>query len=257
MSAAPARAALTDTVAAAAPRSRRELFLAFTGLALQGFGGVVAVVQREMVERRRWMTREQFLDEWAVAQILPGPNVVNLSMMIGDRHFGTSGALVALAGILALPTLIVLALATLMTRGIDAELAQRALRGMGAVAAGMIVATGLKLASALRHNPMGWPVCAALAGLSFAAIAGLRWPLVAVLPTLGGAAWLWAWWRLGRGRAAAPITTARTTASPSAPAVASGPAPEAHEAPEALEPRKAHASAAPGAAPPPPPPAAP
>ena len=204
-----------------APRSRRELFWAFTTLALHGFGGVVAVVQREMVERRRWLTREQFLEEWAVAQILPGPNVVNLSMMIGDRHFGTSGALAALAGMLALPTLIVLALATLLATGVDAEVAQRALRGMGAVAAGMIGATGLKLAGALRHNPMGGAVCAALALLSFAAIALLRWPLALVLPLLGSAAWAWAWVCLG---------AARSAAGPATPAAAAGPAASADPA---------------------------
>ena len=61
------------------PRSKTDLFVSFTLLALQGFGGVLAVVQRELVEKKRWMTREQFVEDWAVAQILPGPNVVNLA----------------------------------------------------------------------------------------------------------------------------------------------------------------------------------
>ena len=55
------------------PASRTDLFVSFTLLALQGFGGVLAVVQRELVDRKRWMTREQFVEEWAVAQIMPGP----------------------------------------------------------------------------------------------------------------------------------------------------------------------------------------
>ena len=70
------------------PHSLGELFWAFTWLALQGFGGVLAVVQRELVDRRRWMTNEEFIEDWAAAQILPGPNVVNLSIMVGDRYFG-------------------------------------------------------------------------------------------------------------------------------------------------------------------------
>ena len=86
------------TDAPGAPRSRADLFWSFSWIALQGFGGVMAVVQRELVERKRWLTREQFVEDWAGAQIMPGPNVVNLSMMIGDRHFGLPGALVALAG---------------------------------------------------------------------------------------------------------------------------------------------------------------
>jgi chromate transporter len=79
------------------PQSPADLFWSFTWLALQGFGGVVAVVQRELVEKKRWMTNEEFLEDWAVAQVMPGPNVVNLSLMIGDRHFGLRGGLAALA----------------------------------------------------------------------------------------------------------------------------------------------------------------
>jgi len=60
-------------------------------------------LQRELVEKRRWLTPRQFVEDWAVAQIMPGPNVVNLSMMIGGRHFGLSGALAALAGITDCP----------------------------------------------------------------------------------------------------------------------------------------------------------
>ncbi|MEO7939568.1 MAG: chromate transporter, partial [Burkholderiaceae bacterium] len=81
-------------VAAARPQSLSDLFWSLSWLALQGFGGVLAVVQRELVENKRWLTAEEFIDDWAVAQILPGPNVVNLSLMIGGRHFGLRGALV-------------------------------------------------------------------------------------------------------------------------------------------------------------------
>src|SRR5688572_32896323 len=98
------------------PRSLTDLFISFTLLALQGFGGVLAVVQRELVERKRWMTREEFVEEWAVAQIMPGPNVVNLALMIGNRYFGLRGAIVALAGMLAAPLVVVLALALLHAR---------------------------------------------------------------------------------------------------------------------------------------------
>ena len=95
------------------PHSLGQLFWAFTWLALQGFGGVLAVVQRELVERRRWITNDEFIEDWAAAQILPGPNVVNLSIMVGDRYFGLRGALVAVAGMLLLPMLLLLAVATL------------------------------------------------------------------------------------------------------------------------------------------------
>ena len=171
--------------------------MSFTWLALQGFGGVLAVVQRELVEKKRWMTREQFVEEWAVAQIMPGPNVVNLSMMIGGRYFGLAGALAALAGMLTVPLVIVLLLAVLYSGVADSAMAQGALRGKGAVAAGLITATGLKLMSALGKNAMGLPACLVLVALTFGAIALLRWPLLWVLLGIGGAACVWAWSRLG------------------------------------------------------------
>ncbi|MDO5623112.1 MAG: chromate transporter [Pseudomonadota bacterium] len=176
-----------------APRSLADLFWSFTWLALQGFGGVMAVAQRELVERKRWLTREQFVEEWAVAQIMPGPNVVNLCMMLGDRFFGLRGALAALAGMLALPTVLVLALALLYASVAQHPLAQGALRGMGAVAAGLVLATGIKLAGALRTSPMGVPACTLLAAAAFVAIAWLRWPLGWVLLLVGGAGMAWAW----------------------------------------------------------------
>jgi chromate transporter len=167
------------------PHSLTDLFLSFTVLALQGFGGVLAVVQRELVEKKRWMTREEFVEDWAVAQIMPGPNVVNLSLMIGDRYFGLRGAMAALAGMLAAPTLVVLALALLYAQYAQVPAVGQALRGMGAVAAGLIAATGFKLLGALKKHPLGVPLCSVLGGLCFVAIALLRWPLVYVLLSLG------------------------------------------------------------------------
>lgn len=184
-----------------APRSRADLFWSFTWLALQGFGGVLAVVQRELVEKKRWMTREQFVEDWAVAQIMPGPNVVNLSMMIGGRYFGLPGAMAALAGMLAFPLLVVLALAVLYGNVAEYRVAQNALRGMGAVAAGLITATGIKLIAALDKNAMGMGVCIGLAALTFIAIALLRWPLLWVLLGIGGMACLWAYRKLPNGPA--------------------------------------------------------
>ena len=175
------------------PRSKADLFWSFNWLALQGFGGVLAVVQRELVEKKQWLTRDEFVEDWAVAQILPGPNVVNLSMMIGGRHFGLGGALAALFGMLLAPLVIVLLLAVLYGSVADTPTAQSALRGMGAVAAGLITATGIKLIAALDNNPMGMGVCVTLAALTFVAIALLRWPLMGVLFGIGGVACGWAY----------------------------------------------------------------
>jgi chromate transporter len=188
------------------PRSKTDLFISFTLLALQGFGGVLAVVQRVLVEEKRWMTREQFVEDWAVAQIMPGPNVVNLSLMIGGRYFGLAGALAGLAGMLTAPLIVVLLLATAFGGVSDAVWAQGALRGMGAVSAGLIAAVGLKLISALRSNPMGMPVCIALAFASFMGVGVMRWPLAYVLLGTGLLACGWAYWQLAKQAAQTSVS---------------------------------------------------
>ena len=182
----------------ARPSSLSDLFWSLTWLALQGFGGVLSVVQRELVEKKRWLTPEEFLEDWAVAQILPGPNVVNLSLMIGDRYFGLRGALVAVAGILLFPLLLVLALAAVFAGMAELPGVQGALRGMGAVAAGLIAATGLKLTRGLKTNVMSSAVCAAIAALTFIAVAWLRIPLFLVLLSIGTLACAWAYRQLGQ-----------------------------------------------------------
>jgi chromate transporter len=180
------------------PQSKTDLFLSFTILALQGFGGVLAVVQRELVERKRWMTPAQFVEDWAVAQILPGPNVINFCLMIGGRYFGLAGALAALAGMLAAPTAVLLVLALAFGSVADLAWAQGALRGMGAVAAGLIAATGIKLIPALKSNPIGIGVSAAIMLGTFIGVSLLRWPLIWVLLGIGSLACGWAYVQLTR-----------------------------------------------------------
>ena len=189
-----------------APSSLIELFLAFNAMALQGFGGVLAVVQREMVERRRWMTRDDFVEEWAVAQVMPGPNVINLGIIFGSRHFGWRGAVFAVAGLLIAPTCLVLSLALLYAQFAHIPQVQAALRGMSAVSAGLIAATGLKLLPALGRHVLGWRLALALCLLSFAAVAVLRLPLAWVLLTVGGTSCVLTWRRLAP---AAPDKEAR------------------------------------------------
>lgn len=169
----------------AQPRSLSDLFLTFTWLALQGFGGLLAVAQHELVERKRWLTQAEFVEEMAVAQIMPGPNVVNLAVIIGGRYFGLAGALAALCGMLALPLVVVLLLImTYMQFSAHAGMSG-ALRGMGAVAAGIVLASGLRLLPTLKKNPMGVFICGLLAAACFVGVAFLRWPLIYVLPSLG------------------------------------------------------------------------
>jgi chromate transporter len=192
-----------ETHSLARPSSEKELFVAFTLLALQGFGGVLAVAQRVLCEQKRWLTKEQFVEILAFGQVLPGPNVCNIALMVGDRFFGWRGAFAALAGMMTVPLVIVLAITAVYSQYASNPVVAGALKGMGAVAAGLIVGTALKLMSALRANPMGIPACTVLLVSAFAAVAILRWPLVWVLLGLGTVACLLAWRRLRADAASA------------------------------------------------------
>ena len=175
------------------PRSSLHLFLAFSRLSLMGFGGVLPIAQRELVERLGWLTVEDFAELLSIGQVLPGPNVVNLSLMVGDRYFRLRGALAALAGMLLLPLMLVLVAAALYHQFAAHPAVAGAVRGMGAVSAGLVMAIALKLLPALRRNPLGparWvPVTVAVV----LATGWWRWPLVLVILLVGGGSCAMAW----------------------------------------------------------------
>ncbi|MDO9202802.1 MAG: chromate transporter [Hydrogenophaga sp.] len=175
----------------APPNTLWDLFWSFSLLALQGFGGVMAITQRELVERKRWLSRQGFLEDWAVAQILPGPNVANLAVMLGDRFMGSRGALVSVAGLFVFPFVIVVVLAIGFMSLSHLPQVQGALRGMGLVVAALIMTTAFKLIPALGTHPGGRIFCA-LAGLATViCVVLLKWSLLWVLLLVGGASCLW------------------------------------------------------------------
>jgi chromate transporter len=194
--------ALPDTAPPRQPASCGEVFRVFNRLALQGFGGVLPVAHRELVERERWLSPQQFVELLTLGQVLPGPNIVNIALIIGDRHFGWRGAAAACAGLLLAPMLIVLTLATAYQQFADNPLVAGALRGMGAVAAGLVIATAVKLSRTLVTNPMGRPAGITLALATAVMVGGLRWPMVGVVLGLGGVGMALAWRRLAPKAAA-------------------------------------------------------
>jgi chromate transporter len=167
------------------PASNKDLFVTFTHLALQGFGGVLPIAQRVLCEQKRWLSKEQFVEILALGQVLPGPNVCNVALMVGDRFFGWRGAFSALAGMIVVPLVIVLIITALYAEYASHPMVAGALKGMGAVSAGLIIGSALKLVPTLKSNPMGVPVCAMIACTVFALVALLRWPLVWVLLGIG------------------------------------------------------------------------
>jgi chromate transporter len=127
---------------------------------------------------------------------MPGPNVINMAIVLGGRHFGWRGALASVAGMLTVPFLIVCSLVSLYGQIDHHPAVAGALRGMAAVSAGLITATGIKLIAGLRGNVLGRLACLVLGGLCFAAMAWLRLPLAWVLLVLGTAGMALAWRRL-------------------------------------------------------------
>ena len=171
------------------PASVVDIFLTFTQLALHGFGGVLPWAQRMLVDRRGWLTQEEFVELLAFGQLFPGPNVINVSLMVGDRFFGWRGAAAALAGMLVLPSMLVLGLGLFYAHFADHPVVRRALDGMSAAAAGLIIAMALRMAFSLRrHWPwLGFGVAA------FALVGLLRWPLALTLAMLAPVAIALAW----------------------------------------------------------------
>lgn len=185
-----------NDMVAGGPASLGELFIAFTLLALQGFGGVLAVSQRMLCEQKRWLTQAQFVEVLAMSHVLPGPNVCNLALIVGDRFFGWRGAFTALAGMIVAPLLIVLALTAAYAHIEFNPAVAGALKGMGAVTAGLIIGTGLTLLRTLAGNAMGAPACIVGGVATFVAVALLHWPVWSSLG-IGVLACAYAWHRVG------------------------------------------------------------
>ena len=154
------------------------------------------VAQRTLVDQERWLDHEQFLELLSISQVLPGPNIVNMALILGDRHFGWRGGFAAMGGVLLAPLVLVLTLAVLAQQFSNLPVVTDALRGMGVAAAGLVLSTTLRLAESLRRNALGLVGCIVFTALTVAAIAWLRLPLAGVVLGLGVIAIATAWGRL-------------------------------------------------------------
>jgi chromate transporter len=174
------------------PMTRRELFQCFLAIGLFGFGGVLPWARRGLVEQRNWLTSEEFAEALSLGQILPGPNVVNLSVMVGSRFHGPTGALLAFSGLMLAPLAIILLLAVLYDHYGQLPVFQHAFRGTAAAAAGLVLAMGFNMAAKQARL---WRK----AGVTVAALAGsgvFALPLMTVLGVLAPLSVVLAW----RGR---------------------------------------------------------
>lgn len=167
-----------------------ELFWTFTKMAVQAFGGVLPLAERAIVIDKKWLTKKEFVEMLAVSQAVPGPNIVNLALMLGDRFQGWRGGFAAAMGCLCIPVILV-SLLTLIFQAIsDHAITKGALLGMGAVSIGLVSAMGVRLLSTQKEFKLGW---IALAGTVLAVgFGGLSLPmtiLVFGLPTIAIRLW--------------------------------------------------------------------
>lgn len=179
---------------AAAPRpSLAQLMLTLAGISLSSFGGVLPWARRVLVDDKRWMTADEFNRLFAVCHFLPGPNVVNMSAVLGLRLHGVIGAIACLLALCAGPVALMIVLGMLYDRYGAASGISGALSGLAAGVAGLIVATALNMAAPLMRRRSGLEL--GIAAVTFAAIALLRLPLFPVLAIMAPLGIALAWWR--------------------------------------------------------------
>jgi len=166
-----------------------DIFLAFSQLALSGFGGVLPWAHRTLVERKGWLTEREFVDTLALGQLLPGPNIGNMAVMIGYRFAGYAGAAAAVTGLVGGPFVLMIGAGLLYSSYGALPLVQQALSGMSAVVAGLVLATGFKMMGSLKRHWRPW----LFAALSLVGVGALRWPLLAVVGALAPFAIAAAW----------------------------------------------------------------
>ena len=174
----PAAIAAPEPSISAAP-GLFALFAAFARMSLSGFGGVLVFARRGIVERHRWMTAEEFNETFALCHFLPGPNIVNLSVVFGSRFRGVPGSIAAFAGLVGPPVIVVTILAALYGRFGEIDALRRILSGVSCAAVGLLISVVFRMMMPLirKRDVVGVVVLAAV----FTAIGVLRLPLPAVL----------------------------------------------------------------------------
>ncbi|AHG22516.1 chromate transporter [Chania multitudinisentens RB-25] len=171
------------------PPSNTQLFLGFLMLGLIGFGGVLPLARSMLVEKKCWLTGEKFTELLGLCQFLPGGNVINLSVAVGMEFRGVRGAFCALLGLICAPTAIVVGLGAVYARFQNDPHIQHVFAGLAAAAAGLLLATGIKMLLPLWGKWLPLVVVAAC----LIAIAWLRLPLLPTMLVLAPLSILLAW----------------------------------------------------------------
>jgi chromate transporter len=173
------------------PPTTRELFTAFLSVGISGFGGVLPYARRQLVDVKRWITDAEMTELLSLAQLLPGPNIVNVAIMLGTRFRGAAGAAAGVLGLVLVPLVLFLVLGAIYQQFADVPWLKGAFAGVGAAAAGLVLSVGVRFAHALK--PRVWVIALGVAG--FTAIVFAHLPLVLVVLVLAPLGVLIAWRR--------------------------------------------------------------
>jgi chromate transporter len=174
------------------PPTVGQVFIGFMTVGLCGFGGIFYWMRHILVDRRRWLTPEQFTEYLGLCSFLPGPNLVNLAVLVGKKFQGLRGALAAFAGLLCLPMAIAILLAALYARFEYLPVVRSVLAGLGAAAAGLVIATGLRMLTPLLKPRARWGLLVVTP--VFLAVGMLRVPLLWALVLTAPLGIALAWW---------------------------------------------------------------
>jgi chromate transporter len=179
----------------AQPATLANIFLVFFRIGLFSFGGgLTGWVYREVVIRRHWIEEDEFMSGLAVCQILPGPNITNLAMFIGNRLKGPVGAAASLFALLVGPFFAVIALVSFYSVIRTLPFADTALQGVAVSAMGLLLIVALKGARQAAGR-----IEAIVAFLAvFVAVGLLHWSLLLVVVVVGPLSVAAAWWRRRR-----------------------------------------------------------
>jgi chromate transporter len=157
--------------------------LTFAAISSTAFGGGQKASIRQQVIARGWMDQERFMDGLEIAQVLPGPNILNLALYCGQKVRGLPGAAAAFLGASVPPFVIVLVAGALYFTFASNPYVQGALRGCAAGAVGLTIGNALELTWDERSD---W-VRILLLVVTALVVSFLKMPLLLVLFVFGGA----------------------------------------------------------------------
>ena len=157
----------------------RTLFTASLAISLCGVGGGSGIVwaRRIAVENRGWVTDGEFSDIISLCQFMPGPNIIGIAVCVGAKMRGAIGAIAALCGFLVIPWTVGLSLGLLYLQYANLIALRNILGGIATSAAGLLIATGVRLLRPHRHRSASL----LFAALAFSLITFGKLPLFAVL----------------------------------------------------------------------------